>query len=68
MVAWNVTGTGSIAVLTGLWGLCAAITDARIAIGIAGALLLVTPFLLPGKRHLDNEVAAPGHQVPVASH
>lgn len=68
MVAWNVTGTGSIAVLTGLWGLCAAITDARIAIGIAGALLLVTPFLLPGKRHLDNEVAAPGHQVPAESH
>ncbi|CAM3178633.1 MFS transporter [Prescottella defluvii] len=46
MVAWNVTGTGAIAVLTALGGVLAAATDARIAIGIAGVLLLATPVLL----------------------
>lgn len=47
LVAWKVTGTGAIAVLTALWGALAAVTDARVAIGIGGVLLLATPFLLP---------------------
>lgn len=53
MVAWNVTGTGAIAVLTALWGVLAVIMDARIAIGIAGVLLLATPFLLPRGKATD---------------
>lgn len=67
MVAWNVTGTGVIATLTALWGLCAAVTGARSAIGIAGVLLLVTPFLLPRKKHGENGVADTDRQEPVAS-
>ncbi|MFI6264989.1 MFS transporter [Micromonospora sp. NPDC051006] len=47
LVAWNVTGTGAIAALTALWGVLAAATDVRIAIGLAGVLLLATPLLLP---------------------
>lgn len=67
MVAWNVTGTGAIAALTALWGLCAAATDARSAIGIAGALLLVTPFLLPRRGHAEHEVADPDRQANTAA-
>ncbi|MFF8279901.1 MFS transporter [Streptomyces lateritius] len=53
LVAWKVTSTGAIAVLTALWGALAAATDARIAIGVAGVLLLATPLLLP--REDDQE-------------
>jgi MFS family permease len=45
--AWSVTSSASIAALTALWGLLAGITGPRIAIAIAGMLLLATPLLLP---------------------
>lgn len=45
--AWSITGKTSIAALTALWGLLAAVTDPRTAIGLAGVLLLATPLLLP---------------------
>ena len=45
--AWSVTGKATIAALTALWGLLAAITGPRTAIAIAGLLLLGTPLLLP---------------------
>ncbi|MEU8301573.1 MFS transporter [Micromonospora sp. NPDC048909] len=63
LVAWNVTGTGAIAVLTALWGVLAAATDVRIAIGLAGVLLLATPLLLP--RGADTPSPA-GEPVPPA--
>jgi MFS family permease len=47
--AWSVTSKATTAVLTGLWGLLAGVTSPRIAIGIAGVLLLVTPLLLPSR-------------------
>jgi MFS family permease len=46
--AWSVSSTLAIAGLTALWGGLATITSPRVAIGIAGALLLATPLLLPG--------------------
>ncbi|GAA2714260.1 MFS transporter [Actinoplanes palleronii] len=46
LVAWSVTSTAAIAVATALWGVLAAYTGARVAIGIAGVLLLATPLLL----------------------
>lgn len=64
LVAWNVTGTGAIAVLTALWGVLAAVTDARIAIGIAGVLLLATPFLLPCKDKSGHQPLATGPDEP----
>jgi hypothetical protein len=45
--AWSVSSSASIAVLTALWGLLASLTGPRIAIAIAGVLLLATPLLLP---------------------
>lgn len=61
LVAWRVTGTGAIALLTALWGVLAAATGARAAIGLAGAALLATPFLLP---HRGSGKARPGEPVP----
>jgi MFS family permease len=45
--AWSVTSSASIAALTALWGLLAGITSPRMAIAIAGVLLLATPLFLP---------------------
>ncbi|NUP20632.1 MAG: MFS transporter [Streptomyces sp.] len=45
--AWQITGRTTIAAMTALWGLLAALTGPRIAIGLAGALMLATPLLLP---------------------
>lgn len=44
--------------MTGLWGLLAALTSVRLAIAVAGALLLATPALLPRERHAQ----APGRE------
>lgn len=46
LAAWSVTSKASIAALTALWGLLAALTTARVAIALAGLLLLTTPILL----------------------
>jgi MFS family permease len=45
--AWSVTSNATIAVLTALWGLLAGLTGPRMAIAIAGILMLLSPFLLP---------------------
>lgn len=45
--AWTVTGNAATAVLTGLWGVLAGAVGQRAALGIAGALMLATPLLLP---------------------
>lgn len=47
LTAWSVTAKASLAALTALWGLLAAVVGPRAAIGLAGALLLTTPLLLP---------------------
>jgi MFS family permease len=49
--AWSVTSSATIAALTALWGLLASITSPRIAIAIAGLLILITPLLLPRHDH-----------------
>lgn len=46
--AWTVSSSVSIAALTALWGGLGTLTGPRAGIGIAGALLLATPLLLPG--------------------
>ena len=45
--AWSVSTKASIAALTALWGVLASFTGPRVAIGVAGVLVLVTPVLLP---------------------
>jgi MFS family permease len=67
--AWSITSKATIAAMTGLWGLLAGLTSARIAIAIAGLLLLATPLLLP--RHdrtprLKNADQAPPERQALA--
>jgi len=50
LAAWTITGKWSIAALTAIWGALAALVGVRVAIGVAGVIVLVTPLLLP-KRH-----------------
>lgn len=60
--AWSVTSKLSIAAMTGLWGLLAAATGPRTAVGIAGVLILATPLLLPRRDHEphdERDAAAP---------
>ncbi|MEU9200455.1 MFS transporter [Streptomyces sp. NPDC048332] len=45
--AWSVTSKLTVAAMTGLWGVLAAVTGPRAAIAVAGLLMLFTPFLLP---------------------
>jgi MFS family permease len=52
--AWSVTSNVTIATLTALWGLLASITGPRMAIAIAGVLLLATPLLLPRRDHAQQ--------------
>jgi MFS family permease len=47
LAAWSITSSATIAALTALWGVLGTLTSARIAIAVAGVLLLGTPALLP---------------------
>ncbi|WP_369360703.1 MFS transporter [Streptomyces sp. cg2] len=49
--AWSVSSSTSIAAVTAVWGLLAAVTSTRTAIALAGVLLLATPLLLPLRGH-----------------
>lgn len=51
LTAWSVSSSATIAALTAVWGLLAAITGPRAAIAIAGLLMLATPLLLPRRDH-----------------
>jgi MFS family permease len=48
--AWSITSSATIAAMTALWGLLAAVTGPRVAIAVAGLLMLGTPLLLPRAR------------------
>jgi hypothetical protein len=45
--AWTVATRWTTAALTALWGVLADLTGTRTAIALAGAVVLLTPFLLP---------------------
>jgi MFS family permease len=65
--AWSVTSNVTIAAMTALWGLLASITSPRIAIAIAGVLLLGTPLLLPRDNYRpqdEREPAGAPHDTP----
>jgi MFS family permease len=56
--AWSIGTKASIAAMTALWGLLAGLTDSRIALAIAGLLMLATPLLLPrGERTAEHQEA-----------
>ncbi|MFB7708362.1 MFS transporter [Streptomyces sp. NPDC056105] len=60
--AWSVSSSLSIAALTAVWGVIAAVTSPRTAIAIAGVVLLATPLLLPRRekapRNAGEQAAA----------
>jgi MFS family permease len=49
--AWSVTSNATVAAMTALWGLLATVAGLRLAIALAGLLLLATPLLLPRGDH-----------------
>ncbi|MFD9408201.1 MFS transporter [Streptomyces sp. NPDC059989] len=57
--AWSVTSKATIAALTALWGLLAALTGPRTAIAIAGLLIMATPLLLPRHDHTPQHEREP---------
>ncbi|HEY6497627.1 MAG TPA: MFS transporter [Trebonia sp.] len=59
LAAWSVSTSLATAALTALWGVLAALTSPRIAIAVAGVLLLATPLLLPRREHAHEPEAAP---------
>ncbi|MCE5289258.1 MAG: MFS transporter [Nocardiaceae bacterium] len=59
--AWSISTKTTTALMTAAWGLAASIAGPRAAIGLAGALLLATPLLLP--RRLPA-AASPGVLAP----
>jgi hypothetical protein len=58
--AWSITSNATVAVLTALWGLLAGLTGPRVAIAVAGLLMLATPFLLPRHDHTGRQRAGVG--------
>lgn len=62
--AWSVTSKATIAVLTALWGLLAAVTGPRTAIVIAGLLMLTTPLLLPRHERAPQDGREPARSRP----
>jgi hypothetical protein len=57
--AWSVTSNATIAALTALWGLLAAVTSLRTAIAVAGLLILTTPLLLPRRGRINKHEHEP---------
>lgn len=55
LTAWAISSSVAIALLTALWGLLASVTSPRMAIAVAGVLLLITPLLLV-RAHQDCKV------------
>ena len=51
LAAWSVSTSLVTAALTALWGVLASLTSPRVAIAVAGVLLLATPLLLPRRDH-----------------
>jgi MFS family permease len=61
LAAWTITTKLTVATLTVTWGVLASLVGVRIAIALAGVIMLATPLLLPSKSRLDsidNEPAA----------
>jgi hypothetical protein len=61
LASWSVSTSLATAVLTALWGVLASLTSPRIAIAVAGALLLATPLLLPRRQSVPKPDVAPAN-------
>jgi MFS family permease len=54
LAAWTITTKLTVAVLTATWGVLASVIGVRIAIALAGVLMLATPLLLPTRSRLES--------------
>ncbi len=54
LAAWSVTSSATVAAMTALWGVLAAVAGVRAAIALAGVLMLFTPLLLVGQGELSR--------------
>ncbi len=63
LAAWTITTKVSLAVLTAAWGVLAGVVGVRIAIAIAGFIMLATPLLLPTTTQLDHPEHEPAELV-----
>ncbi len=59
LAAWSVSTSLTTAALTATWGVLASLTSPRIAIAVAGVLLLATPLLLPRREYVPRPDQAP---------
>ena len=59
LAAWTITTKVTVAALTATWGALAMVAGVRIAIGLAGVILLTTPLLLPTRSRLDSAAHEP---------
>ena len=65
--AWSIGNSAAIAVLTALGGLLADLTSTRLAIAVAGVLILASPLLLPRRPATAPATATPGASAPGTS-
>lgn len=47
LAAWTITTKTTVAALTAVWGVLASVAGLRVAIAVAGVIMLATPLLLP---------------------
>jgi MFS family permease len=59
LAAWSVSTSLATAALTAVWGVLASLTTPRIAIAVAGILLLATPILLPRRDYVSHFDSVP---------
>jgi MFS family permease len=59
LAAWSISSSATIAGMTALWGLLAAVMGPRVAIAVAGLLMLATPLLLPRSDDAKEREAEP---------
>ncbi|MCW2892454.1 MAG: transrane efflux protein [Actinomycetia bacterium] len=68
LAAWSVSTSLVTAALTAMWGVLASLTSPRIAIAVAGILLLATPLLLPRRDHAPpQDLAVPAPRVSMTN-
>ena len=64
--AWSVSTSATIAAATALWGVLASVTSPRVAIAVAGLLMLGTPLVLPWRDRAAPRDGAVAGAAPAA--
>ncbi len=67
LTAWTVTSKAAIATLTAVWGVLAGVAGVRVALGVAGIIMLATPLLLPEADRLVSPERQPDELAAVQS-